>query len=49
LSMLLITKCGLFISQELPEYLGQLIIRFLLQLLCVEFDIMLAFILVVPP
>jgi hypothetical protein len=34
-STLLITNCGLFTSQELPEYLRQLIIRVVLQLLCV--------------
>ena len=34
LSILLITKSGLFTWQELPEYLGQLIIRFVQQLLC---------------
>ena len=59
LSTLLITNCGLFTSQELPEYLKQLIIRVVLQLLCVfcqltcndpvEFDIMFASILIVPP
>ena len=59
LSTLLITNCGLFTSQELPEYLRQLILRVVLQLLCifcqltcndpVEFDIMFAFILIVPP
>ena len=59
LSILLITKSGLFTWQELPEYLGQLIIIFVQQLLCVfcqltskdpvEFDIMFAFSLVVPP
>ena len=58
-STLLITNCGLFTSQELPEYLRQSIIRVVLQLLCVfcqltsndpvEFDIMFAFILIVPP
>ena len=56
---LLITNCGLFTRQQLPEYLGWLIIRVVLQLLCVfcqltcndpvEFDIMFAFILIVPP
>jgi hypothetical protein len=59
LSTLLITNCGLFTSQELPEYLRQLILRVVLQLLCVfcqltcndpvEFDIMFASILIVPP
>jgi hypothetical protein len=58
-STLLITNCGLFTSQELPEYLRQSIIRVALELLrifchltCndpVEFDIMFAFILIVPP
>jgi hypothetical protein len=59
LSTLLITSSGLFTLQELPEYLRRLIIRFVLQLLCifcqltfkdpVEFDIIFAFILIVPP
>jgi hypothetical protein len=59
LSMLLMTKCGLFTWQELPEYLGRLIIRFAQQLFCVfcqltskdpdELDIMFARILIVPP
>jgi hypothetical protein len=59
LSTLLITNCGLFTSQELPKYLKQLIIRVVLQLLYVfcqltskdpvKFDIMFAFIFVVPP
>ena len=59
LTTLLITNCGLFTSQELPKYLKQLIIRVVPQLLrvfcqltCndpVEFDIMFAFILIVPP
>ena len=56
---LLITSSGLFTLQELPEYLRQLILRFVLQLSCVfsqltfkdpvEFDIIFAFILIVPP
>ena len=59
LSTLWITNCGLFTSQELPENLKQLILRVVLQLSCVfgqltcndpvKFDIIFAFILIVPP
>jgi hypothetical protein len=59
LSKLLMTSSGSFTLQELPEYLRKLIIRFVLQLPCVfcqltfkdpvEFDIIFAFILIVPP
>jgi hypothetical protein len=59
LSTLLITNCGLFTSQELPEYLKHLIPIVVLHLSCVfcqltcndpvELDIIFAFNLIVPP